>query len=76
MRKICNLGIKAVKSRETRAVIYACRYFSGHFNPYNSVNAIQWTELRIKLSSRISACVDNCPCTMAHIIPLPSFAVG
>jgi len=26
------------KNRETRVVIYTCRYSSGHFNPYNLAN--------------------------------------
>ena len=29
------IGIIAIKSRETRAVIYTCRYSSGLFNPHN-----------------------------------------
>ena len=28
-----SIGIIAIKSSETRAVIYTCRYFSGQFNP-------------------------------------------
>ena len=31
---IQSIGIIAIKSRETKAVIYTCRYSSGHFNPY------------------------------------------
>ena len=28
-----SIGIIAIKSRETRVVIYTCRYSSGQFNP-------------------------------------------
>ena len=38
-----------MKSRGTRAVIYTCRYSIGHFNSAN-----RWTELGIKLFTRIS----------------------
>jgi len=33
-----SIWIIVIKSSETRAVIYTCRYSSGHFNPYNSAN--------------------------------------
>ena len=36
-KEICvilqSIGIIVIKSRETRAVIYTCRYSSGQFNP-------------------------------------------
>ena len=36
-----SIGIIAIKSSETRSVIYTCRYSSGNFfNPYNSANGL------------------------------------
>ena len=35
-----SIGILVIKNRETRAVIYTCRYSSGHFNPYNSAKGL------------------------------------
>ena len=34
-----SMGIIVIKSRETRAVIYTCRYFSGQFNTWFSALA-------------------------------------
>ena len=35
------IGIIVIKSKETRAVIYTCRYFSGQLIP-NSVHQLQY----------------------------------
>ena len=52
-----SIGIIAIKSSETNAVINTYRYSSGQFNPY-------------KLSIRISAGVDDCPCFNTFLLLL------
>ena len=39
---ICNFTINRDHSRETRIVIYACKNSSGHLNPYNSANGLNY----------------------------------
>jgi len=44
--------------------MYTCRYSRGQFNPYG-------TELGIKLSTRISEGVYDCPCFFNFITMIP-----